>query len=169
MGDHLGSIHFIFFRFGRNIFPIRQIWQILLISWSFRKTQVHTTRYVMDLHTLEMERYLNFLRKESFHHLWFDLNIWRGYKYVFCCLVMGVQVSCSFTFPSRNIWAYKWQINDRFQRSGTFQVASILLQAATQLLGCCAENTSWFSIRSLNMSIYYFTLFICLVVIVYIY
>ena len=41
MGDHLGSIHFVIFFslavIGRNI---RQICQILLISWSFGKTQM---------------------------------------------------------------------------------------------------------------------------------
>ena len=36
MGDHLGSIHFIFFR-GRKI---RQISQILLISLNYGKTQM---------------------------------------------------------------------------------------------------------------------------------
>ena len=35
MGDHLVSIHFVFFQFGRNI---RQISQILLLSWNFGKT-----------------------------------------------------------------------------------------------------------------------------------
>ena len=38
MGDHLGPIHFVFFR-GRNI---RQICQILLISWNIGKTQILT-------------------------------------------------------------------------------------------------------------------------------
>ena len=38
MGDHLGSIHFAFFQFGRYIRKIRQICQILLFSWNFRIT-----------------------------------------------------------------------------------------------------------------------------------
>ena len=40
MGDHLGSIHFVFFSLaiiGRNI---RQICHILLTSWNFGKTQI---------------------------------------------------------------------------------------------------------------------------------
>ena len=43
MGDHLGSIDFVFFsltRIGRNIMQIRQICQILLINLNFRKTQM---------------------------------------------------------------------------------------------------------------------------------
>ena len=37
MGDHLGSIHFVFFQFGRNIRQISQICPILLISLNFGK------------------------------------------------------------------------------------------------------------------------------------
>ena len=43
MGDHLGSKHFVFFSLamiGKDIRPIRQIFQILLISLSFGKTQL---------------------------------------------------------------------------------------------------------------------------------
>ena len=40
MGDHLGSKHFVFFRFGYDWQNIRQIKQILLISLSFGKTQM---------------------------------------------------------------------------------------------------------------------------------
>ena len=40
MGDHLGSIHFVFFS-GRNIRQIRQICQILLISLNYEKTQLN--------------------------------------------------------------------------------------------------------------------------------
>ena len=43
MGEHLGSIHFVCFQLamiGRNIRQICQIYEILLISWNFGKTQM---------------------------------------------------------------------------------------------------------------------------------
>ena len=44
MGDHLGSIHFVFFS-GRNI---RQICQILLISLNYAKTQLNFEKSLMS-------------------------------------------------------------------------------------------------------------------------
>ena len=40
MGDHLGSIHFVFFQWQQILGKIRQICQMLLICLNFRKSQL---------------------------------------------------------------------------------------------------------------------------------
>ena len=55
MGDHLETIHFVFFR-GRNIRKIRQICQILLISLKYGKTQMRRFRFHSPIRSVDFQQ-----------------------------------------------------------------------------------------------------------------